>query len=441
MYLNEFFRVCLLANIHINLQLFFRLMEEVLAKIRPTVAQKKAFLFKVNAFISVLQPKLAFARVILGGSGAKDTWLYPAHDADIFVVYDYSKYADKSAQLSDLLENVLRTAFPAVNMVRLHGSRDYFQLTMEALTFEVVPILKITTAQEARNITDISPLHCAWVNAKAKNLKDEIRLAKQFVKAAGLYGAESYIAGFSGYILEILVVYYGSFEKLLLGAIQWKEPQIIDVEKYYPRKMALFELNQSKLQSPLIVIDPVDKSRNAAAALSKEKFDFFKARAKAFLKKRSTNFFVCERLNFEMLRTLAKRRKQVLVFAVVEPFAGKKDVVGSKLLKVFEQFRIILMPFGIVSQGWEWESGTASMYFMVKNKVLPTHFIRKGPPVSMAEAVRDFMKQNKDTFVEDGVLFARVPHEMRMIEEVLTRASALPFVKERIRRVVELKYS
>ncbi len=99
------------------------------------------------------------------------------------------------------------------------------------------------------------------------------------------------------------------------------------------------------------------------------------------------------------------------------------------------------MPFGIVSQGWEWESGTASMYFMVKNKVLPTHFIRKGPPVSMAEAVRDFMKQNKDTFVEDGVLFARVPHEMRMIEEVLTRASALPFVKERIRRVVELKYS
>ena len=78
-------------------------MESVLAVIKPTDNQKKMFLGTVQAFISILQTKLHDAQVILGGSGAKDTWLNPTHDADIFVVYDYKKYAEKSAQLSYLL--------------------------------------------------------------------------------------------------------------------------------------------------------------------------------------------------------------------------------------------------------------------------------------------------------------------------------------------------
>ena len=45
------------------------------------------------------------------------------------------------------------------------------------------------------------------------------------------------------------------------------------------------ELNKSKQQGPLIVIDPVQKDRNAAAALNHEKFEIIKKTAKQFLKK------------------------------------------------------------------------------------------------------------------------------------------------------------
>ena len=44
---------------------------------------------------------------------------------------------------------------------------------------------------------------------------DEIRLAKAFCHANGCYGAESYIKGFSGYALELLVYHYGSFQKFV----------------------------------------------------------------------------------------------------------------------------------------------------------------------------------------------------------------------------------
>ncbi len=57
----------------------------------------------------------------------------------------------------------------------MHGSRDYFQIKEKGFTFEVVPILKIKDAKEAMNITDVSPLHAAWVK-KHKKFADDIAL-------------------------------------------------------------------------------------------------------------------------------------------------------------------------------------------------------------------------------------------------------------------------
>ena len=58
-----------------------------------------------------------------------------------------------------------------------------------------------------------------------KKMKDKdvllgIRIAKAFCHANNSYGAESYINGFSGYALELLVYYYGSFLKFIKGIIQ-----------------------------------------------------------------------------------------------------------------------------------------------------------------------------------------------------------------------------
>ncbi len=65
------------------------------------------------------------------------------------------------------------------------------------------------------------------------------------------------------------------------------------------------ELNKSKIQSPLIVIDPVQAGRNAAAALSFEKYDLLRKKAKEFLKcwEISKKFPACSRTRQERFLT------------------------------------------------------------------------------------------------------------------------------------------
>lgn len=246
-----------------------KLLNEVIAKIKPP---KGLFEKEINEVVSAINSDLKKSKIkaeaVVGGSFAKDTHLIGDHDCDIFVRFDYKKY--KETDLSELLEKILKQ-FKAE---RVHGSRDYFQFR-KSLNYEVVPVLKINKASEAVNVTDASPLHVAWIRKYKKS--DEIRLAKAFCKAYKIYGAESYIKGFSGHVLDILTVYYGDFIKLLKASQKWKDKTVIDIMKYHDD--ALFELNSSKLQSPLIVVDPIQKDRNAAAALSYEAVEMFKKKS------------------------------------------------------------------------------------------------------------------------------------------------------------------
>lgn len=409
-------------------------MQEVLTKIKPSKQEQTQFQSKANEVLTLLNKHLQDATAILGGSGEKDTWLSGNYDVDIFVAYNYTKYKDQSAQLSKHLQKTLKLAFPKIKFECVHGSRDYFQFTYKDLSFEIVPILKIKTADDAINITDVSPLHAQWVNKNAQHLKDDIRLAKQFCKANNLYGAESYIQGFSGYILEILTIYYGSFEKLLQASLKWKFPQIVDPAKYYKAKMALFHLNQSKLQSPLIIVDPVDKNRNAAAALGTEKCKQFQKLAKEYLKHQSDEYFTKKIISKKTLQTLATQKKQYLVYLDVTPTQGKKDVVGAKLLKTFNHLKKELKPFTIQSSGWQWEGELAQFYFITKTNELAEFEIRAGPPTNLTQAVANFKKKNKNTFTKEGKLYAKIKRPHTDIQSFTQNLLQNAYVKERIKK-------
>jgi len=413
-------------------------MKPVLQKIKPSKEEEKKFTTATASFLKALNAALfsLTAKAILGGSGAKGTWLAGSHDVDIFVRFDLKKYGDKSAELSELLEKVLKKAFPKINISRLHGSRDYFQLWYQGLMFEAVPILKISKAEQALNITDISPLHSAWVNKHAVRAKDDIRLLKQFCKANNLYGAESYIGGFSGYVLEILTAHYGSFEKVLKAAQKWKEKEVVDPSKFYPtQEMALFHINTSKLQSPLIVVDPVDKTRNAAAALSMEKLLLFKELAKKYLQKPAQEFFVKEKITADSLRQKYKG-KGTLVMVCVIPTEGKEDAVGAKLLKVFDFMQEKLQGFGLVHGGWVWDKDSEALfYFAAKKKELPAEEVRVGPPLKLKEYVDDFKKKNKNTFEEKGRMMAKVKVENPRLQDFVNALLKEEYVKERVGKI------
>ena len=409
-------------------------MQSVLKKIKPGKEEIDNLNKITKDFLTKLNSKLKDAKAILGGSGAKDTWLSGNHDVDLFVQFDKNKYSDESHLISEHLEKMLKKVFPEFKIERLHGSRDYFQLNYKNLNFEVVPIIKINKSEEALNITDISPLHALWVNKNAQKLKDEIRLAKQFCRANKLYGAESHISGFSGYVLEILISYYGSFEKLLKASLKWKDKEVIDPEKHYKNKhLALFHLNNSKLQSPIIVVDPVDKERNAAAALSKEKMKQFQKVAKQYLKSPSEKLFVKEEISKEKLM----KEKGHLLFLTIVPVEGKHDVVGVKLLKAFEFLRDELSCFKVKKAGWNWnenDSG-AAFYFILKEDKLSEFEVRNGPPLKLAEHVKHFKKVNKNTFTKDGKLFARIKVKHPNLEDFIKNLLSQEYFKEKVKKV------
>ena len=402
----------------------------MLERIKPSSAEGKKREKVIASFLSKLNKQLGKATAIVGGSGAKGTWLQKGYDTDIFVLYEYQNHASRSEELSNLLEPRLKKAFKGVKIIRLHGSRDYFQLTYQKLRFEVVPILKIGKAEQAKNITDISPLHALWVNKHTNKLKDDIMLTKQLCKAQGFYGAESYIQGFSGYVVEVLIAHYGSLEKLLQAARRWKVKEVVDHSGFYTKDDALFHLNKSKQLSPLIVIDPVDKSRNAAAALSMEKFLAFQKVAAAVLKSADERLFEKKKLSYEKLA----KEKGNLVFIEALPLKGKEDVVGTRLLKVYQFLLKSLQPFEVDKSGWEWEK-KAVFYFVLRTKQLPAEEIRMGPPLQLVEFVADFKKKHKNWFVEEGRIKARVVTPRPLLKEFVWHIVKEDYVKTKIEKI------
>ena len=305
-------------------------LKEVVKEISPTKEERKALKLKLDSFLKKLNKNLKGAKVVLGGSGAKDTWLRGVKDADFFVLFNYNRFKNRSDELSDLLESMIKKNF---KFKRVHGSRDYFQVKERNMIFEIIPVLDIKRAEQAINITDISPLHAKFVG-KHKKLADDIRLMKQFCKAQRFYGAESHIAGFSGYSCEVLTIHYKGFMNLVRSAAKWKQKVVIDPMKYYRRKNPLAEMNTSKIESPLVLVDPVQKGRNVTAALGLEKFNLFKNACAKFLKKPSRDFFIEKSFDIEKIIKKAHGRKLLLFEA--KPLSGKEDVVGSKLVKVME---------------------------------------------------------------------------------------------------------
>lgn len=352
-------------------------MLTILEKISPTKQEEILLKNKAKTILKKINSKLKDAKAILGGSAAKSTFLKNDYDIDIFVKFP-QKYKNKD--ISKILQKHLKKIFPKI--IKVHGSRDYFQLSQDPFTFEIVPILNINSPSKAQNITDVSPFHTKWVNSKTnQKLIDEIRLTKSFCKANHLYGAESYIKGFSGYVLEILVIKYGSFQNLIKAATKWKPGLIIDIEKHKS------SLNPSKI-SPLIIIDPVQAERNAAAALSEKKFNEFIQLAKNFYRNPSKKFFEKKLFNPEKLHGA------VIIKAI--PLKGKEDIIGSKLVKTLEYIAKKLNEegFTVEKYDWDWDSEAIFWYF-VKKQNLPLIKKHFGPPLKETTHVDIFKKKYK----------------------------------------------
>jgi len=382
------------------------ILKKELIKIKPSEKEEASIKKAITKFIFSLNKNLKKikAKAIVGGSFAKGTTIKKdSYDVDVFVLF-----SKKMKNISALLEKVLHKM--KVKAKKLPGSRDYFSTEIKAdksiVRTEIVPVLEIKAAHEAENVTDVSPLHINYIERKIKskkNLADEIRLAKAFCYAQGCYGAESHIKGFSGYCLEVLTCYFGSFLSLLRSAQRWKKKVVIDPEKHYKNKDAIFdEVNEAKLLSPLVLIDPVQKSRNVAAALNKRQFDLFAKASRAFLKAPSKSYFEKKEVSEKSLLKEARKKKASFFVVRAESEKKKEDIAGAKLLKLYNLLQLELKKEGYwIKSNWFFKGKKASLYFIIKK---PLRIVQKGPFVSMKEHAERFKKRWKKekTFIKAG---------------------------------------
>jgi tRNA nucleotidyltransferase (CCA-adding enzyme) len=315
-------------------------MQNVLKTVLETISlpKKEEKIINQIAKKTLVKIKKLGLKAEIGGSLAKKTLIKKSkQDVDLFVQLKNKTELDKFYSRIKTLD--LEGQF-------LHGSRDYYTFNSEGINFEIIPIVKFKKPELAENVTDFSLTHVNFIKKevnKNKKLSDEIKLAKAFCHAQNVYGAESYIGGFSGYALEVLICHYGSFKNFLKN-ISKEGPtgsslggKIIDPKKQFKNKNDVMkELNQSKLASPIILIDPTYKFRNVCAGLSQETYNLFIESANRFLKKPSEEFFIKKEFNLEEFKQKAKKQDSEIIQLDLVTEKQEGDIAGTKMKKFFK---------------------------------------------------------------------------------------------------------
>jgi len=429
-------------------------INKILKKVLKEINPKEDVVKKARPFLKELDEALKKLKInayaFLGGSTAKNTYLEGDYDIDVFVRFNYEEYKDKEQELSNILEKALKKLpkESSKTLKRQNGSRDYFHIKKDKLFFEIVPVLEINNPELAINITDMSPLHVAYVNKACKKnseLNNEIRLTKRFAKSARVYGAETHISGFSGHIIDLLTIYAGSFLKLLELTKKWSKLElenssiIIDLEKHH--KFPKREISKDKQTSPILLVDPVQPYRNAAAALSKEKLEMFIKAATAFLKEPKESFFEIKKLTPKTIREEQKSKQgKLFVLKFVMEDLGK-NVTGAIAMKAYEfilkeakknDFKILESKFEYSDKKHE-----ALVFYRFKEEVLEEEKELLGPPTKLKKDVAAFKKKhkNKEVYERGTRLFVKTKRIFLEPKKFIKEIIKEKYVSERVKKI------
>jgi len=187
---------------------------EVLRKIKPS----KQDFNEMSKFSSALLKEAGkigkgfFAKPMLCGSVAKNTWLKDKNDLDLFFLFSpllplkkLKQYGlEIGKQIIEKFNGSYRISYaqhPYITGEIIYNNRKY--------NLDIVPCYNVKNASKIKSAVDRTPFHVKYIK---KNLKfpDQVRLLKQFCIAHDVYGADVKTQGFSGYLCELLIINYGT---------------------------------------------------------------------------------------------------------------------------------------------------------------------------------------------------------------------------------------
>jgi len=193
-------------------------LEEVIERarriVRPTRLEERRLKRIVEAALSAAREEISGVAgaldVSLEGSAAKNTWIRGRAEADIFIHFDPKVSREELEKLIVEIGSRLIRSLGGEPMI-MYADHPYVEGVVDGVTVDIVACYRVEPPNWI-SATDRTPYHTRYVLSRLKpGQEEEVRLLKGFMRACGVYGAEIRVEGFSGYLTELLTIYYGDF--------------------------------------------------------------------------------------------------------------------------------------------------------------------------------------------------------------------------------------
>jgi tRNA nucleotidyltransferase (CCA-adding enzyme) len=378
-----------------------RLEAEVLNEISPSpeelarVAEIRERLVR-TAEAAAHDRHLPLVRALVAGSAARGTFVRGRLDIDLFLLFPPdTPRAQLEAQGLELARAILPTGETR------YAEHPYLRGPFEGFAVDAVPGFAITDPSHPLSAVDRTPFHQSYLaERETPALTAQIRLTKQFLRGHHVYGAEARTGGFSGYLIELLVLRSGSLRGLLTVARDWRIP----VDLRSSPSAAL----QVPAEVALVLDDPVDPHRNVASALTRRNLGLFILAAGHYLDRPGRSAFTVPMplsLSLAEARSrVARRTTHVSVLLMARPNVVE-DILYPQLRKAERALAQESERLGFDVIGSASASGPAMVVVVLEiaHQELPAVKVHQGPPAGI-DRVGDFLAKwtRKDLAVLQG---------------------------------------
>ncbi|MHB1908608.1 MAG: CCA tRNA nucleotidyltransferase [Nitrososphaerales archaeon] len=359
--------------------------------VTPTEGEKDHLALVTNVVETLLQAAFKGEHVVpeitLGGSFAKGTWLRSSADIDFFLAFPVDFPREKlEGETIKLLQHVMKD----FEIKLRFAEHPYVEAFVEGARVNLVPCYKVEKGKW-QSAVDRSPFHAEYIKNnfdQAKRL--ETRLLKRFAKGIGVYGAEVKTQGLSGYVCEVLILKFSSFVSVLEYFSKVARGEIISIEPFDN------DLARS-LTSPIVILDPVDTTRNLGSAISSANLSKLILASRAFLAHSSLSYFKEQK---KQVKPNARQRKLLQNVAVVS-FKTKErsvDILWGQLKKSLGALSNKLELSGyttIREKALSNEKDESAFIFLLEESKISNLHTRSGPDVFRGEDFAKYVKKNR----------------------------------------------
>lgn len=393
---------------------------EILNIIRPDPFEKSR-LEKISNFLIARVNESGIAKGLLVGSFSRGTWIRGQHDLDIFLLFPpQTKREDLEVKGLEIARSVISHC--TKEYYEKYAEHPYLHARIGDVKVDLVPCYHLLPGSPLMSAVDRTPFHTRYVKEKVATLTDDILLLKQMMKTIGTYGSDQITGGFSGYLCEILVLYYNGFHTLLEAAAHWKFGITIDNERHQIKPFS----------DPLIVIDPVDSNRNVASAVTLEKMTGFIEAARAYLVNPSVLFFTPVKIpkftGSDLSSILSKRGTKLYTIRFNRPDLID-EIIGPQMKRSLNAITVFLAENEFIVNRNAFAMNEKECIFILEMLIdlLPPVRRHTGPSIFIEKnSERFFRKYERDRentfsgpFIDDGNYIVEVNRRFCNIIELI----------------------